>query len=51
MMMTVEITDARMRALVWYGSATAVVNPELRAQRLPKAIAQIFQSFPPRAAP
>jgi len=48
--LTVEITDPRLRTLVWYGSATAVVNPELRAQRLPKAIAQIFQSFPPRAA-
>jgi hypothetical protein len=48
--LTVEISDPRMRSLIWYGSATAVVNPELRAQRLPKAIAQIFQSFPPRAA-
>jgi hypothetical protein len=46
----VEVTDPRLRTLVWYGSASAVVNPELRAQRMPKAIAQIFQSFPPRAA-
>lgn len=46
----VEATDPRLRTLVWYGSASAVVNPQLRAQRLPTAIAQIFQSFPARTA-
>jgi len=46
----VEITDARMRSLVWYGSASAVVNPQLRAQRLPDAINRIFQTFPARSA-
>lgn len=49
--LTIEMTDARMRSLVWYGSASAVVNPSLRAQRLPQAIAKIFASFPPRTAP
>jgi hypothetical protein len=39
-----------MRTLVWYGSATAVVNPALREQRLPNAVAQIFATFPPRTA-
>lgn len=47
----VEATDPRLRTLVWYGSASAVVNPKLREQRLPKAIEQIFQSFPARSAP
>lgn len=42
----VEATDAHTRALVWYGSATAVVNPALRAKRLPDAIRRIFERFP-----
>jgi hypothetical protein len=49
--LVVEATDPRLRTLVWYGSASAVVNPKLRAQRLPKAIEQVFQSFPARPAP
>jgi hypothetical protein len=49
--LVVEATDPRLRTLVWYGSASAVVNPKLREQRLPKAIEQIFQSFPARSAP
>jgi len=44
----VEATDARTRTLVWYGSATAVVNPKLRAERLPVAISKIFETFPAR---
>ena len=46
----VEATDARSRQLVWFGQASAVVNPTLRAQRLPQAIQKIFASFPPRTA-
>jgi len=49
--LVVDATDPRLRAIVWYGAASAVVNPSLRAERLPKAVAQIFASFPPRTAP
>jgi len=44
----VEVLDARTRKLVWYGSATAVVNPELREKRLPDAIRRMFERFPAR---
>lgn len=44
----VEVSDARTRKLVWYGSATAVVNPELREQRLPEAVRRMFERFPAR---
>lgn len=44
----IEATDARSRGLVWYGSATAVVNPKLRQERLPVAVGKIFESFPAR---
>ena len=46
--LVVEVSDARTRQLVWYGSATAVVNPALREQRLPDAIRRIFDRFPAR---
>lgn len=49
--LTVDATDPRQRAIVWYGEASAVVNPSLRAERLPKAIDEIFATFPPRSAP
>jgi hypothetical protein len=49
--LTVDATDRRLRSLVWYGEASAVVNPSLRAERLPKAITEIFAKFPPRTAP
>lgn len=49
--LTVDMTDPRLRTLIWYGEASAVVNPSLRAQRLPQAIAEIFASFPARTAP
>jgi hypothetical protein len=45
-----EMSDARAHDLVWYGQASAVVNPSLREKRLPQAIAEIFASFPPRTA-
>lgn len=48
--LVVDASDARTRDLVWYGQASAVVNPSLREQRLPQAIASIFASFPPRTA-
>jgi hypothetical protein len=46
--LVVEVSDAATRRLVWYGSASAVVNPELREQRMPDAMRRVFQSFPPR---
>lgn len=49
--LVVDAYDARTRDLVWFGQASAVVNPSLRAQRLPQAIAKIFATFPPRTAP
>jgi len=42
----VEVSDARTRKLVWYGSATAVVNPQLREKRLPDAVRRMFERFP-----
>ena len=47
----VEVHDAKTRQLIWYGSASAVVNPKLRQERMPRAIEQIFARFPGRAAP
>jgi hypothetical protein len=47
----IEVSDAKTRQLVWYGSASAVVNPKLRQERMPRAIDQIFARFPGRAAP
>ena len=47
----VEAYDAKTRQLVWYGSASAVVNPKLRQERMPRAIQEIFARFPGRAAP
>lgn len=49
--LVIEASDARTRALVWYGAASAVVNPSQREKRLPEAIDRIFASFPPRTAP
>lgn len=49
--LTVDATDPRRRAIVWYGEASAVVNPSLRAERLPQAIGKIFATFPARTAP
>jgi hypothetical protein len=44
--LVIEASDAKARQLVWYGSATAVVNPKLREQRLPVAVERIFERFP-----
>lgn len=49
--LVIEASDARTRTLVWYGAASAVVNPSQREKRLPQAIDKIFASFPPRTAP
>ena len=46
--LVVEVSDAATRRLVWYGSASAVVNPALRNQRMPDAMQRVFASFPPR---
>jgi len=46
--LSVLVADAESRAWVWQGTATAVVNPSLRAKRLPKAAAGIFEGFPAR---
>lgn len=48
--LVVDAYDSRTRQLVWFGQASAVVNPSLRAQRLPQAINKIFATFPPRTA-
>jgi hypothetical protein len=46
--LVVDATDPRTRLLVWYGSASAVANPKLRAERLPIAVERIFAQFPAR---
>lgn len=46
--LAILVADARTRAWVWQGTATAVVNPSLRARRLPKAVRGIFEGFPAR---
>jgi hypothetical protein len=46
----IEVSDGKSRQLVWYGSASAVVNPKLREKRMPVAIQRIFERFPGRAA-
>jgi len=42
------LSDAATHRLVWYGSATAVVNPSLRDQRMPDAMQRVFAGFPSR---
>lgn len=49
--LVIEARDARNRVLLWYGTATAVVNPELREKRIPEAIAEIFARWPARSGP
>jgi len=44
--LVIEVSDGKSRQLVWYGSASAVVNPKLREKRLPVAIQRIFERFP-----
>src|SRR5688572_2059292 len=46
--LVIEASDRRTGELVWYGAATAVVNPELREKRLPIAVERIFERFPAR---
>ena len=46
----IEVSDGRTRELVWYGSASAVVNPKLREKRMPVAVERIFEQFPGRHA-
>jgi hypothetical protein len=46
--LVMEVSDAATRRLVWYGSASAVVNPALRDQRMPDAMRRVFETFPPR---
>ena len=46
--LVVEASDGKTRQLVWYGSATAVVNPKLREKRMPVAVERIFERFPAR---
>ena len=48
--LVIDAYDSRTRDLVWFGQASAVVNPRLREQRLPQAVAKIFATFPPRTA-
>ncbi len=49
--LVIEARDARNRALLWYGTATAVVNPQLREKRIPEAVAEIFAQWPARSNP
>ena len=49
--LVIEVSDARARELVWFGSATAVVNPKLREKRMPIAVERIFERFPGAASP
>ena len=46
--LVIEASDGNTRQLVWYGSASAVVNPKLREKRLPVAVERIFERFPGR---
>lgn len=46
----IEVSDGKTRQLVWYGSASAVVNPKLREKRVPVAVQRIFERFPARTA-
>lgn len=48
--LVIEARDSRNRALLWYGTATAVVNPKLREKRIPEAVAEIFAQWPARSA-
>jgi hypothetical protein len=48
-LLVIEARDARSGRLLWYGSASAVVNPELREKRLLESIRQIFASWPAHA--
>lgn len=47
--LVIEARDSRNHVLLWYGTATAVVNPELRAKRIPEAVAEIFAQWPARS--
>lgn len=47
--LVIEARDSRNRALLWYGTATAVVNPSLREKRIPEAVAEIFAQWPVRS--
>lgn len=49
--LAILVIDARTRAWVWQGTATAVVNPSLRERRVPEAARRLFQGFPARATP
>ncbi len=48
--LVIEARDSRNRALLWYATATAVVNPKLRDERIPEAVAEIFAQWPSRSA-
>lgn len=48
--LVVEVLDGTGRRLLWRGAATAVVNPDLREQRLPEAVSRMFEGFPARDA-
>lgn len=47
--LVIEARDSRNQALLWYGTATAVVNPSLREKRIPEAVAEIFAQWPARS--
>lgn len=47
--LVIEARDGRNGALLWYGTATAVVNPSLREKRIPEAVSEIFGQWPAAA--
>jgi len=49
--LVVDIVDARTKQLVWRGTATGIVDPgatpEDRTKKINKAVAKMFEDFPP----
>ena len=47
----VDIVDARSKQLVWRGTATRIIDPEItpeeRTERINEAVAKVFEDFPP----
>jgi hypothetical protein len=48
--LVVEVVDPLGQRILWRGSATAVVNPDLREQRLTEAVRRMFAQFPEHVA-
>ena len=50
--LTLNISDARTRALIWQGSATAALqgktSPEEQQQKINQVVAEVLKNFPPK---